>query len=275
MCRDCKTTIFSHRDFAQSIAHKPPDQRAYETLRQFERGIRSLMPLFQKALVPLQPTHPDAPDGDVYGGKPPTHAHIQEAARIRKRLTDAFAKYDLASKRIRDMKVDGSPTQLRLQKAIYAYASSFLHTNLIPLKGVPRILKSNSSGLSSSSHKRFFSGNGPSLSPLRNGLSVTTGGDSTYDAETSSLGGASEASTVTTQLQEEEKAAREKLIVLEEQKFMVQEMLSNAHGQRRFEEVGSLSRNLEELDKEIAECTKIVEGLEKKWVGVYTSGAAS
>jgi rabenosyn-5 len=266
MCRDCKTTIFSHRDFAESIAHKPPDQRAYETLRQFERGILMLMPLFQRSLLALEP-----PGEDGHGAnKPaPTHAQIQEAAKIRKRLTDSFAKYDLAAKRIRDLKTD-SPTQLRLQKAVYAAASTFLHTNLIPMKSVPRLLKSNSSS-SSNSRRLLSSANGGAahLSPLRNGESA----GSYMDAETASLGGASEASTAVSALETEEKEARERLIVLEEQRFLVQEMLSNARGARRFEEVSSLTRNLEELDKEIDASKKLVSGVEERWEGLYATTA--
>lgn len=259
MCCECRSTIFSHRDFSESIRHRPPDQRAYETLRQFERGIRMLMPTFQKALLALQ-----APDEDSGADKPPpTHAQIQEAAKIRKRLTDAFSKYDLAAKRIRDLKTD-SPTQLRLQKAIYASASAFLHANLIPLKSVPAMLKSHSSGT-----RRLLSGaNGSShSSPLRNGESAG------FDAETSSLGGASEVSTAVSLLETEEKEAREKLVVLEEQRFMVQEMLSHARSARRFEEVGTLTRNLEELDKEIEASKKLIAGVEERWEGLYAAGA--
>src|SRR5262249_29870508 len=66
MCRECKTTLFAKRDFAASIAHKPPDQRAYETLRQFERGIRQLLPGFQRTVLALQPPSPTA--GETGGG---------------------------------------------------------------------------------------------------------------------------------------------------------------------------------------------------------------
>lgn len=259
MCRDCKTTIFSHRDFAESLAHKPPDQRAYETLLQFERGIQMLLPSFQRSLSALQPS-----SDDHQHKPPPTHAQIQEAAKIRKRLTDAFAKYDVAAKRLRDMKT-ASPTQLRLQKAIYAYASTFLHTNLIPLKNVPKILKG---GSSNAGHRRLLSGlnNGDkSHSPLRNREG------SGFDAETSSLGGASEASTAVSALETEEKEARERLVVLEEQRFMVQEMLNGARGTRRFEEVGALTKNLEELEREIEASRKKVSGVEERWEGLYSA----
>jgi hypothetical protein len=273
MCCECKGTIFSHRDFIESIRHRPPDQRAYETLRQFERGIQLLLPSFHRTLQALQP-----PDGDAADKPPPTHAQIQEAAKIRKRLVDAFAKYDLAAKRIRDMKTD-SPTQQRLQKAIYASASSFLHANLIPLKSVPAMLRSHGS----SNHRRLLSSGGnhhphsqSHASPLRNGESATTTptisrtGSSGFDAETSSLGGASEVSTaVSAALETEEREARERLVVLEEQRFMVHEMLANARSARRFEEVSVLSRNVEELDREIEEAKRLVEGVEERWEGLF------
>ena len=262
MCRDCKSTIFSHRDFAEDIMRKPPDQRAYETLRQFEQGIRLLMPSFQRALLVLQPP---SEDSSWLSKPPPTHAQIQEAAKIRKRLTDSFAKYDTAARRIRDLKTK-SPTQLRLQKAIYAQASSFLHINLVPLKSIPRMLKKQSS---LSGHRRLLSGGSGSghLSPLRNGESA-----SSLDPETASVGGASEASTAVSALETEEKEIREKLIVLEEQRFMVQEMVNNAKGARRFEEMGALTRNLDELDKEIATIKKQVSGVEERWEGLYAAG---
>ena len=54
MCRDCRKTVFSRSDFADTISHKPPDAKAYENLMQFEQGIRSMLPRFQNLLVALQ-----------------------------------------------------------------------------------------------------------------------------------------------------------------------------------------------------------------------------
>lgn len=54
MCKDCQTTVFSRRDFAAALAEKPPDLRAYENLIQFERGIKLMLPKFQRLLVALQ-----------------------------------------------------------------------------------------------------------------------------------------------------------------------------------------------------------------------------
>lgn len=269
MCRDCKSTIFSKRDFAESVAHKPPDQRAYETMRQFERGIKMLMPSFQRALLALQPPE----DEFSLDRPPPTHAQIQEAGKLRKRLTDSFTKYNLAAKRIRDMKTT-SPTQIRLQKNVYTAASSFLHTYMLPMKSIPKMLKSNTS----TNHRRLLSVNDrqsssgsvtTALSPLRNGELADPG------SETASLGGASETSTAVSALETEEKELRERLVVLEEQRFLVKEMVNNARGARRFEEVGALSKNVEELDREISGLRKAVDGVEERWEGLYSNGTAA
>lgn len=274
MCRDCKTTIFSKRDFAESIAHTPPDQRAYETLRQFERGIRQLMPSFQRTMLALQ--IPDTNEDQQVNGigrikPPPTSAQIQEAAKIRKRLTDSFTKYNIAAKRLRDLKTD-NPTQERLQKAIYAQASTFLHTHMLPLKSVPRMLRTSSSPAVPPSHRRMLSGlNGSAssshLSPLRNGESAMSS-----DPETASLGGASETSTAASALETEEKELRERLVVLEEQRFMVNDMISNARGAKRFEEISALTRNREELDREIEGLKERVNRVEERWEGLYAGG---
>ncbi|KAJ4385664.1 carboxypeptidase Y-deficient [Gnomoniopsis smithogilvyi] len=264
MCRDCKCTIFSKRDFAASVAHKPPDQRAYETLRQFERGIKMLMPSFQRSLLALQP-----PEDEFSSSRPPpTHAQIQEASKLRKRLTDSFTKYNLAAKRLRDLP-SGSETQMRLQKNIYTAASSFLHTYMLPLKSLPKMLKSANSSSGASNHRRLLSANDRhnTLSPLRNGELA--------ESETASLAGASEASTAVSALESEEKELRERLVVLEEQRFLVKEMVANARGARRFEEVGALSKNVEELDKEIVGLRIKVDGVEERWEGVYGNGAVA
>ncbi|KAI1813219.1 FYVE zinc finger protein [Poronia punctata] len=247
MCRGCKSTIFSKREFVESVMRKPPDQRAYETLRLFERGIELLLPTFQKALIPLQDEN-----------NPPNHAQLQEAAKLRKRLTDSFTKYDVAARRIRDMKTD-SPTQKQLQKAIYQAASSFLHMHMLPLKNLPRLLKQNSS---SSSARNRLQANGHVASPLRHSDGLETASQT------------SEGSTVASALETEEKEVRERLIVLEEQKYMVQKMINDSRGARRFEEVSALTRNVEELDKEIETARVKVNDLDARWQGLYTNGGS-
>ncbi|KAM0284026.1 hypothetical protein ACHAQH_002221 [Verticillium albo-atrum] len=272
MCRECNHTIFSKRDFDAAVASKPPDQRAYETLRQFERGIRQIMPIFQRTLLALQP------EGNHTSGEhpPPSHAQIQEASKIRKRLTDAFTKYDTAARRLRDLKTT-SKMQLRLQNAIYAAASAFLHTHMLTLKSVPQILRSRSSQSSQSRlltlQQQNLNGSSSSLSQLSSS-SPLRNGEAADSSETGSQAG-SEASTQVSALETEEKDLRERLVVLEEQRFMVKEMIDNARGSRRFEEVSALTRNVEELDSEIEDVRSRVGDVEERWQGLYAGGIAT
>ncbi|KAF5006037.1 hypothetical protein FDECE_7549 [Fusarium decemcellulare] len=262
MCRECKHTIFSARDFTASLQHKPPDQRQYETLRQFERGIRQLLPSFHRALMNLQPEKNESGEVDL-DKPPPTHAQIQEAAKIRKRLVDSFAKYGTAAKRLRDLPSE-SAAQRRLQMAIYTYASGFLHTNMLPLKSLPQLLRSRSSASSSTAvSSRLLSSN--QHSSLRHSELAET--DTSSQAP-------SESSTVVSQLEAEEKELRERLVVLEEQRFMVEDMVKTAQRSRRFEEVSALSRNVDELDAEIKVLRGRIGGVEERWEGVYRNGIA-
>ena len=125
---------------------------------------------------------------------------------------------------------------------------------------------SSSSGRNGSNPKgRLVLPNGAAAaSPLRNGTDAETASQTT-DA-------ASEVSTAVSVLETEEKDLRERLIVLEEQRYLVQGMLSSAHGARRFEEVSALSRNVEELDREIADTKTRVNEVEERWRGVYANG---
>lgn len=289
MCRDCSHTIFASREFTSSLLQKPPDQRAYETLRQFERGILQLLPSFHRALMALQPEKRE--NGEVDLSKPPpTHAQIQEAAKMRKRLVDAFAKYGAAAKRMRDLSAEGRPSQQRLQTAVYTYASGFLHTNMLPLKSLPQLLRSSSSSSSrtsrllSSQHSSTASSNGHLLHPSNLRHAEFASSDSDRNASPTARHHhhhppPSEtddgASTVVSQLETEEKDLRERLVILEEQLFMVEQMTGIATKARRFEEVSALSRNREELEGEIAALKSKVGDVEDRWEGVYQNGNAT
>lgn len=74
-------------------------------------------------------------------------------------------------------------------------------------------------------------------------------------------------------LEAEEKALRERLIVLEEQKFFVSEMIADANRRRRFDEVSSLALNVEELSREIDRINGMLSQLD--FEGVYTGAVTA
>lgn len=235
MCKDCQRTIFSKADFARELNTQTADQRAYQNLVQFEQGIRLLLPKFQKLLVPLQDPE-----------NPPSPAQLAEASKVRKRLTDAFTQYDLASRRIRDMPTQ-SQTQEQLQKAIFQRALSFLHIHMLPLKSLPKIMKHAApSGKRSPQVNANGRPQGALSSIKYNALQENGHGSRPVSSRTSS-----QSSAAVTALEAEEKELKERLIVLEEQKFFVSEMIANANKRRKFDEVSALSQNVEDLSREI------------------------
>lgn len=256
LCKDCNHTIFSHRDFQATLTTPAITAftRSYSNLLQFERGIRLLLPKFQKLLQALQ--NPD---------HPPSSSQLADASRTRKRLMDSFTQYDTAARRIRDMP-STLPTQLKLQKAIYQNASQFLHLHMLPLKTLPKVLKHatpHGSGATSSAPK--FDPNNP-----RSALSALNTQHIRQDSS-SNLSIVSATSSRVSELEAEEKSLRERLIVLEEQKFMVQEMIADANKRRKFDEVAALAGNVEDLSAEIDSVQKLVDNLRLEFEGVYAS----
>jgi rabenosyn-5 len=241
MCRDCKTTVFSKKDFEAETLHKPPEQRAYENLVQFEKGIRLLLPNFHRLLAALQDPE-----------KPPTPAQLAEASKVRKRLIDSFGKYDIAAKRVRDMPTN-SPAQKKMQMSIYQQSANFLNLHMLPLKQLPKLLK----------HASPQGANGlPSNG--RSALSSIKYNDVDSASQVSST-------SVVSAMEAEEKELREKLIVLEEQKFFVSEMIADANKRRKFEEVASLSANRSDLEREIDSVQGMLSQLD--FAGAYAQGA--
>lgn len=168
---------------------------------------------------------------------------------MRKRLTDAFTKYDIAAKRVRDLPTT-SPTQQKLQKSVHQQASNFLHIHMLPLKTLPKVLK-------------HASPHGAVPLPNRNG------GSALASIKYNDIDSASQisSSSAVSAMEAEEKELRERLIVLEEQKFLVSEMVADARKRRKFDEAQSLVSNVEDLNQEIDQVNGMLSQLD--FAGTY------
>lgn len=74
-------------------------------------------------------------------------------------------------------------------------------------------------------------------------------------------------------MEAEEKRLRERLVVLEEQKFLVGEMADNAKKKRRFDEASALASNVLELSGEIDQIHGLLGQLD--FEGAYAAAAAA
>ena len=179
---------------------------------------------------------------------------------------DAFSQYDIAARRIRDMPSQMA-AQLKLQKAIYQNASQFLHLHMLPLKTLPKILKHATPHENTSKQPNGIT---PSSAPPKPpGALASIQFNHVRQDSSSALSISSVTSSRISELESEEKELRERLIVLEEQKFMVQEMIADANKRRKFDEVAALAGNVEDLSRECDEVQKLLEGVSRGFQGVY------
>lgn len=169
--------------------------------------------------------------------KAPSQSQIADASRVRKRLMDSFTQYNVAARRLRDLPTT-SPSQERLQKAVFQQTTNFLHIHMLPLKSLPKIMK-HASAYGMGSTERVATNGRP------NGALASI---KYNDIETASQLSSSSAISA---LEAEERSLREKLMVLEEQSFLVKEQVADANKRRKFDEVSSLAQNVEDLSKEI------------------------
>lgn len=145
---------------------------------------------------------------------------------------------------------------------------------MLPLKSLPKVLKhatpdgrpplngSESPIVSGTSSPSSGGRQGSALASIKYGSSAANGSNASVISDNSSAVSALEA---------EEKALRERLMVLEEQKFFVSEMVADANRRRRFDEVSSLALNIEDLSREIDRINGMLSQLD--FEGVYTGAS--
>ena len=114
---------------------------------------------------------------------------------------------------------------------------------MLPLKTLPKILKH------ATPHGNLANGSDGGSPRPAGALASIKYGSRNNTASTLSL--TSDNSSAVSALEAEEKSLRERLIVLEEQKFFVSEMIADANRRRKFDEVSSLAQNVEDLSNEI------------------------
>jgi rabenosyn-5 len=131
---------------------------------------------------------------------------------VRKRLLELFTRFDAVSKLIAQSP-SPTPTDTRVKNAMIQAATHFLQTHMLPLQSLPQILKGKDKGARNENGKP---------KPAQNTIS---------DAK--------------------EKELKEKMMVLEEQKYLVENMIDVARKGRRMEEVGALKESVSDLNGEI------------------------
>ncbi|KAA8898516.1 hypothetical protein FN846DRAFT_900073 [Sphaerosporella brunnea] len=232
ICAPCQSTLFSKREFLQSLHSQPPTYvRAYITIVSFQTGIREQLPRFQRTVEGLQ-------------RRPDDRNAVVEAMRMKKRIVESLAKVDAVAKQIAGGKGGaGTGAEERLRKAVALATANWGQEVGMRVKGASTVLDRIVETARPTAAAEIAARLGkpakvlPPTPKSKASVKVTVNG---ADWE-----GEDEMET------EAERQRRETVVVLEEQKFLVLGMLEDAKKRRRFDEVEALGRSLEEIEDEI------------------------
>lgn len=233
ICKDCKNTLFSRQNFMLDMADdkKPPIISAYERLIPIRKSIDLILPKFQHIMAEInkEPVL-NASGEELEEDEKETEEMLVEAGKMRRRLMEAFFELDKAAKRLQNIKTS-SEEEARVKKLVVIDIAQYLQVNMIPLRALPKVLKKDRK---EKNGKKGTKDDGAVNEVEEAGFEaeVEGEGDDLSDREVSEL--------------------QQQLIVLEEQKFLVDGMVKEASSKRRFDELKPLQQSIEDLEKEIS-----------------------
>lgn len=150
----------------------------------------------------------------------PSSKAVKELAYVQNKLLKYFTIYHNTARQISTL-APKNDSEKKIQQSIQQVSSRFINEKILPLKSVPVILNAYNT-----------SDNNNNSSPEIKSLSDLMHNDLTI---------------------KEVKQNREELMVLKEQCFLVESMISDAKKSRKFEEISILNRNLQDLTGRIDE----------------------
>ena len=211
-CRTCTRLSFTGKKFKMDLKQPlPPLLQNFEKLFNMMIVLNSLIPQFSQMI-------------DVAtGGKTMTATERKKFLLFKKRIFGTFEMFEFTNKQILTLECE-STAQKTIQKNMSLAATSFIQTQLVPLR----------SKLSVVLEKDLINEQMSKRDSTKNVIKTDR----------------------TTQDIKNINTNREELMVLQEQKFIVENMIVAAKNERKFDEIEALQTNIEDIEKSIAELQK-------------------
>ncbi|CAL9730707.1 vacuolar segregation protein Pep7p [Monosporozyma unispora] len=232
LCSNCLKAIYIPRKFEEDMAMSTsPIMIRYHSLQNVSRVITYLLPLFQDL---LQNEEVEKNNDTV-----PNATNLQELTRIRERLLKSFGTYNVITRQLMLLTPENE-SEKRIQNSIQIMSSRFINGKILPLKTLGSALSPSSSSATSGRSSPLSTPTGKSdgttttievtrLSDMMNGLTI-----------------------------KQVKQYREELMVLKEQSYLIHSMITESKKQRKFDEIKTLTRNLDELTKRSQEVEQLL-----------------
>lgn len=232
LCSNCLKTIYIPRKFKEDVhMNTSPIMMKYQSLQNVSRVITYLLPTFQDL---IQKQDIEKNDDTV-----PNAVNLQELTRIRERLLKSFGIYNTLTRQLMLLTPENE-SERRIQKSIQVMSSRFINGKILPLKALGNMLSPTSSTVTSNRSS-------PLPTPTGKNDSVATA------IEVTTLSEMMNGLTI-----KEVKQYREELMVLKEQSFLIHSMIAESKKQRKFDEIKTLSHNLDELTRRSQELEQLL-----------------
>jgi rabenosyn-5 len=121
LCKSCQHSLFWRTNRQPIERQLPAYQIQYDLLQQYRKAIDFLLPRYQRLLTSLATEETQYTSG------------LEEARRLRKRIVDAFALFEVLSKKIANLPA-ASETQARLHRVLSQEAIAYLQSRVVSLQ---------------------------------------------------------------------------------------------------------------------------------------------
>ena len=200
-----------------------------------------MLPRFEKLVDAVQ---------DRRRQQPPDRNVLAEAARTKRRVVEALGMVDSQAKRIRDLPASG-PAQEKLQANVALSTGNWGREVGLKVKALSAILEDVASRHRPTAAQEIAARLG------RGGVGVRSVSAPITVADKAVVGGG----VRDREKEGKEKELKERIMVLEEQGFLLKGMMEEAGKKRRLDEVAALSRSLVEIEEEAGRLQGEVEGI--------------
>lgn len=232
LCSNCLKTIYIPRKFKEDVhMNTSPIMMKYQSLQNVSRVITYLLPTFQDL---IQKQDFEKTDDTV-----PNAVNLQELTRIRERLLKSFGIYNTLTRQLMLLTPENE-SEKKIQNSIQLMSSRFINGKILPLKAMGNMLSPSSSNVTSDKSSPLSTPTG-----RNDGIATTI--------EVTTLSEIMNGLTV-----KQVKQYREELMVLKEQSFLIHSMIAESKKQRKFDEIKTLSHNLDELTRRSQELEQLL-----------------
>lgn len=240
VCSNCLKLVYTPRKFKRDMieTNNTPIMNKYRSIANVSTVIERLLPQLQR-YIKLKGLGENLTDGDSSN-----LIDLREVTKVREKLLKSFGMYNLLTRQLILLKPINE-AERQIQKSVQIRSAQFVNEKMLPLKNLENLINNNNISVDEDSKRTSTSTSEQS--------SISNGMLNSLNITTTTLNDMMNQLTV-----KEIKQYREELMVLKEQTFLINSMIEENKRLRKFDEIKTLTKNLEELKARAKELEELL-----------------